>query len=262
MFLHSKGWTVTSRAKKAKQPRGGYLRPRDMKKIDLQLNPVRGIDELNPDEATNAGLVGMAVDYLTRVMIGDSVEEAFKISLLGAKIIKEEEKARSLISRINGLNKESVICAVKLSGFDVVYRAGRMGYRPVDEIIPDDATIDNIIIMVKRSQQFFKIFGPCVMSGFTFEGGYTDIIVNGDGDYLTPDTLVDFKVSKNNITTAQTLQILIYWRMGLHSIHSEFQNVKYLGIYNPRANILARISVDKISPEVIKIVEYDLIGYR
>ena len=50
--------------------------------------------------------------------------------------------------------------------------------------------------------------------------------------------------------------------MGLHSVHQEFKNVKYLGIFNPRTNIAQRISVDRISPELIEKVEFEIIGYR
>lgn len=41
---------------------------------------------LNPEESSiAASLVGTAVDYLSRFMDGTSVEEAFEISLLGAR---------------------------------------------------------------------------------------------------------------------------------------------------------------------------------
>lgn len=53
----------------------------------------------------------------------------------------------------------------------------------------------------------------------------------------------------------------MYWRMGLRSIHPEFQNIKYLGIYNPRMNKVYRIAVENISEEVIREVEKDVIGY-
>ena len=53
----------------------------------------------------------------------------------------------------------------------------------------------------------------------------------------------------------------MYWRMGLHSVHPEFQNVKYLGIYNPRTNEVSRIAVADISQEVIDDVESEVIGY-
>jgi hypothetical protein len=75
-----------------------------------------------------------------------------------------------------------------------------------------------------------------LLDGFTFEGGYTDTVSKGDGDLTTADTLWDFKVSKAKVKKEYTLQLLMYWRMGLHSVHPEFQGIKYLGIYNPRLN--------------------------
>ena len=66
----------------------------------------------------------------------------------------------------------------------------------------------------------------------TFEGGYTHTVNAGDGDFMTADTLWDFKVSKKKPTKDHTLQLIMYWRMGLHSIHPEYKNVRYLGIVN------------------------------
>lgn len=229
-----------------------------MERIELG----NGIDELNSEENVHASLVGLAVDYLTRFMSGTSVENSFKISILGAKIIKEEKKAKLLMSGIKGLDDKSIKNAVKLSGFDVCYRAGIMGYRPVDEIEPDAATTDNIRTMVERSLNFFKQYGPKVLDGFTFENGYTDVVSSGDGDFTTEDTLWDFKVSKAEPKKEHTLQLLMYWRMGLHSKHSEFKSVKYFGIYNPRMNIVYRLDVKDIPNGVIPLVEKEVIGYK
>ncbi len=186
-YLNSPGWSVTGRVKKTKQRRGGYVSPRSMKKTFLGQNKNEGLDGLNPDENIAANLIGLAVDYLTRVMIGEDAINAFKVSLLGASIINEDNKAQQLISKVNGLNKEAVISAVKLSGYDVIYRFSVLGYKPVDTINPNEATVENIITMVNRSLKFFERYGPVVISGFDLEGGYTEIISNGDGDYLTSD---------------------------------------------------------------------------
>ena len=53
----------------------------------------------------------------------------------------------------------------------------------------------------------------------------------------------------------------MYWRMGIHSIHPEYKNVKYLGVYNPRMNVVYRLDVNLISEEVISEVESKVIGY-
>ena len=252
-----KGCSVTQRIKEVKQPRGGYINPKEFRTISLG----DGIDNLNQNETTNAGLVGMAVDYLTRFMLGSSVETAFCISMFGAILIGEEKKAKRLMTGVKGLDKRSIINAVKLCGFDVCFRAGIMGYKPVDEIMPDDAAIENINTMVNRSLLFFHQYGPSVLVGFTFEGGYTNIIGSGDGDFTTKDTLWDFKVSKKPVSKEQTLQLLIYWRMGLHSTHLEFKTIQYLGIYNPRKNIVSQIAVANIPRNIICEVETDVIGY-
>ena len=60
---------------------------------------------------------------------------------------------------------------------------------------PDYNTIENIRTMVERSIKFNEQYGPVTAQGFTFEpSGYSTTVLAGDGDYLTKDTLLDFKV--------------------------------------------------------------------
>lgn len=251
------GYSVTQRLKKVKQPRGGYINPKTMEVIQCG----EGIEALHSEENIRANLIGLAVDYLTRFMSGTPVEEAFKISFMGALIIGEQDKAEELMKDVKGLDDASIINAVKLVGFDICFRVGIMGYRPVDEIQPDAMTIDNVRVMVKRSLNFFNIYGPIVLDGFTFEGGYTEIVSSGDGDFTTSDTLWNFKVSKDKPKKEYTLQLLMYWIMGLHSIHPEFKNIKFLGIYNPRLNCVYRLNVSQIPSEVIAEVSTEVVGY-
>lgn len=252
------GMSVTGRINSVKQPYGGYLGP---KTFDVTYLEGGGISELNPEENVHPILMGLAVDYLTRYMTGSPAEEAFEISFRGACILKKRELYYSLLQKVIGLDDQSTVSAIRLSGFDVAFRAGKQGYRPVEDIYPDAATISNVRTMVERSLRFFELYGPKVVDGLTFEGGYTEDIVVGDGDFLTKDTLWDFKVSKNKPTTKNTMQILVYWRMGLHSVHSEYKKVKYLGIYNPRLNVVYRHPVGTIPKEVIREVDREVIGY-
>lgn len=254
------GWmcSVTQRISKIKQPKGGYIQPKEFEQTILEGG---GIDDLNPEENIAPGLVGLAVDYLTRFKSGTLAEEAFKISYMGATKVRQLEMYKQLISRIRGLDDDSIDAAVKLSGFDSAYRAGVMAYRPVEEINPDMNTIENIRTMVERSLHFFKQYGPKVLDGLTFEGGYTGYVATGDGDFLTNDTLWDFKVTKQKLQNKYTLQLLMYWRMGLHSIHPEYKNVKYLGVYNPRLNVVYQLDVNKIPADIISEVETEVIGY-
>ncbi|WP_027087424.1 hypothetical protein [Cohnella panacarvi] len=247
--------SVTQRITQIKQPRGGYLKPKDF--IEIVLDD--GV-ELYPEENIHASLVGLAVEYMTRYTIGTPAEQAFKISLLGSSIVKQEDKARTLLQQVKGLDDQSIFNACKLVGYDVCRRAGIFKYRPVEEIHPDEKTIYNVRTMVKRSLAFWEHFGPVIKEGFTFESGYTQLVTSGDGDYLTEDTLWDFKVSKNAPTNKHTLQLLMYYILGRRSIHKEFYGVTQLGIYNPRFNKAYLLEISKIDSSLIKEVSTDVLG--
>ena len=262
-------YSVTKRISMIKQPYGGYLNKKQFDIIAIDDGII-----LNETENIHGSLVGLAVDYLTRFMMGTSVEEAFKISLQGAMCLDlflnsvtgkkgiTLKNAQKLLKGIKGLDDESISNACKLVGYDVCFRAGIIGYRPVEEINPDFDTIRNIVVMVQRSLVFWERYGPIIKDGFTFEGGYTDIISSGDGDYLTKDTLWDFKVSKDEPKSKYTLQLLVYYLMGCHSIHPEFDKIEELGIFNPRKNKVYLAKISMISPEVMEKVSREVIGYK
>ena len=259
------GCSVTQRIKQVGQPRGGYINPKTLVKSVLFED---GVSEL-PNESVHPSLVGLAVDYLTRYMLGDSAEEAFKISLLGLEVcesagMKEDaEYGRELLGRLSrDLNMTTVESAIKLCGFDVCMRVGMAGYKSIMLINADLYTCSNVAVMVKRNLNLFKVYGNPVLNGFVFKGGYTSTVSTGDGDFVTPDTLWELKVSVREPTKEWTLQTLMYWIMGLNSEHYEiFEKVKYLGIVNPRKNAVYRIAVADIPMKVIEAVERDVIGY-
>ena len=250
-------YSVTQRIDNTKQPKGGYLPTKMFEKIKLEDSKV-----LYEEENVHASTVGLCVDYLTRFLMGATVKKAFAVSFCGAKVINKEYMAMSLASQITGLDDLSIVSACKLVGFDVCCRNSMRAYKPVEEINPNDETIHNIRTMVERSCCFFEQYGPVKFDGIDFVGGYTSVISSGDGDFLTEDTLWDFKVSKRNITNKHTLQVLIYYIMGLHSIHREiYENVKKLGFFNPRLNIVYLCPVESIDSNVISDVECNVIGY-
>lgn len=142
-------YSVTKRISMIKQPRGGYINKKEL--VVTQLDD--GIT-LNENENIHASLVGLAVDYMTRFLMGAQKEEAFSISLKGALALdlftgnkkqSSMKNATSLLADIKGLDKKSITNACKLVGYDVCFRAGIIGYKPVEEINPDKDTISTTI---------------------------------------------------------------------------------------------------------------------
>lgn len=255
--------SVTGRIKEIKQPKGGYVNPKLFKSVNC--NDDKQLYE-RTKENVHATIVGLAVDYLTRAVITHKPLDAFKISIFGAEIVNEREKAIEYAKNITNLTRQSIINSCKLSGYDVAYRAGRAGkdfYKPIETIEPNDETIENIEIMVNRGIRFFDEYGPVTKEGFTFEyAGYTDTVHSGDGDFLTSDTLWDFKVSVAEPTKNHTLQLLMYYLMGKHSKKEEFKLIQNLGIFNPRLNKVYLLNILDISSNIFNEVEKDIICYN
>ena len=261
--------TVSRISKHANQPRGGYLKPSQFETTIIN----DGI-KLNEVENISPSLIGMAVEYLTRLEIEESVVDAFIISLKGAYSASHHgftdavEKANFLLLNIKtGLDDQSIINACKMTTFDVWYRnidAALIAKGSPDFINPDSSTIHNIRTMVERSMNLWKEHGPVIETGFTFKkDAFTQTVGIGDGDFLTKDSMWDFKVTKKDkLDKNQTLQLLMYWIIGQHDGSPKYKNIKKLGIFNPRLNIVYTLNVSQIPAEIIEAVEKDVICYE
>ena len=281
-----RGQTVWQRAQSVKQPRGGYVRPSQFKVIEYD----DGIT-LYDWENIHPSVIGMVVDYLTRFSVCmEPVEEAFKISLFGAKRAEEYgdkgayEYAKELSQMIFDLDDTSIIAACRLVSFDIWYRNPIEAIKSggFSTIEPDKKTCCNIRTMVERAERFFLEVGFVIDTEITFEpengdiadykamiesgkgqyGGYTPTVCSGDGDFMTEDTLWDFKVSKNAPNSTQTLQLFMYWIMGQHSGRDEFKNIDNIGIFNPRLNRSYVLNIAQISKVSLREVEEQVIGYN
>ena len=252
--------SVTQRIKTVSQPRGGYLPVKSLEK--RYYRDGNTIDTTSQSYRAYSNIQGMAVDYLTRLMCGFPVEKVFRISIAGAKKVNEYEKAMTLLERIKGLDYASIIAACKLTGYDVAFRRGPLFFSSVDNINPDKEIVNNIEIMVKRGIKFLLKQGKVLDVGITFEGGYSKLVSSGDGDFLTSDGLWDFKTSTYEPNSAETLQILMYFAMAVHSKQSIYQNINKIGLFNPLKNILHFIPVDCIKDEIMATVGHDVLGYN
>ncbi len=255
--------SVTGILANIKQPRGGYL-PLSNFDIESHCDDLRVVGDYN----IAPSLVGLAVDYGTRIALGNDTEETFEVATVGAGMVGASDVAESLIADIDAaalesgeIDEKSVVSLCKLSGFDSAFRAGASAYRPVSEINPDRQTIADIGNLILRTKAFFDASAEPVIAGFTFEGAYTDDAGASDGDYICGDTLWDLKVSKNEPTIKNTMQVLLYYLMGLRSSKDEFKAVTRIGLFNPWLQKSWSISVLDLDESFLSMVENDILGY-
>ena len=248
--------SVTQRINQVVQPAGGYLNPKGFTVTKLEDDV-----ELKQTENIHNNLIGIAVEGMTRYMNGAPKEEVFKISFLGAQTVNQADQAKEMLEKITGLDDVSIINACKLVGYDVCYSAKGVGFKPVQTIEPDNDTIFNIRLMVQRSLEFIKKYGPTIKDGFSFDGGYTSKVTMGDGDFLTENTLWDFKVSQKPLNMEYTLELLMHYFMGIHTRQKEFRAIKNLGMFNPRLNIVYLIETRRISQATKERISREVIGY-
>lgn len=256
--------TVTQLVRGAKQPRGGYIKP-SLFEVTYRNDGI----VLNDNENIHATIVGTVVDYMTRFIVGNGkVDKAFNVSFKGAAVAEDEfgvSDAKAMAADYalhitKDLDPLSIQCACKLAAFDVYYRSPYvigLDDFPCKRIFPDGDTVQNIRTMIERSVSFFNDYGPVKKFGTTIgctrglSGVFSDIY--GDIDFLTEDTLWDFKVSTKKLDSKATLQLFIYYLMGMdtgsesgHPIFSfgasyDFHAIVNLGVFNPRLNIVYRL---------------------
>lgn len=248
--------SVTERINTVHLPRGGYLAPscftidkytdgKSLYDIPAHLRPIQG----------------SATDYLVRYFSGTDKREAFFVSLQGAEIAGRTMTAEDYLQRITNVNEESAHAACMLVQFDCFYRHKKSVADQFFELDLDEKLIKNVIILTERCLSFFAEGNKIRETGFTFEGGYTELVSSGDGDYLTDDAIWDLKVSDKALTSRQTLQILMYYIMGVHADREKYDKLKKLGIFNPWKNEAYHIQISKIPETVLQKVNHDVLGY-
>ena len=247
--------SVTQRVKSVKQPWGGYINPRSMSTIQFDDGKCLGPENINP------GIVGTVVDYLTRIVNGDRINNVFCYAIAGGIQLDRSAELSKYLSKINGLNVDSIRNACRACTFDAFYRSGYAPSDSLNKMIADAGTCKNIRIMVNRTLSFFKEYGPIVKTGITFEGGYTDVVSNGDGDYLTSDTVWDLKITKKPLNKNHTLQLAMYYLMGKHSNWVIYDSVTKIGVFNPRENVAHILDMRKVPQDIIEAIEKDVICY-
>lgn len=184
-------YSVTGRIHQIKQPRGGYLPI-----ARFQARTLEDPHTLAPKENLHPTVVGLAVDYLTRLQLGSAAEDVFQVALEGARraeilgIPGAQAEANGYLARIQGLDDDSIKNTCKLVTFDVWKRStfNAFAARPAEDTNPDTATLNNIRVMVNRGQHSGNpIFADIVRVGF-FNPRLNTVYTYNMAD-LPPETL-------------------------------------------------------------------------
>lgn len=256
--------SVTQRIKQIKQPYGGYIPSSSLTVSKLYDEPII----LN--DTTKAAASGLVVDYLTRYMTTScSAEDAFAVSLMGARIYEdtyhapgEHEKALALLPITRDLSDADINNLLKLVSYDALVRTVyTFGESPLDMPDFDQLVINDVRSLLDRSIEFIDGLNKTIIHSFEFTNGYTALVESGDGDFMTDTTLYDMKcVNKSKVSNKYTLQLLMYYILGINSRQEQYKGIRELAVWNPRYGEVSSIKVSDIPGEVILEVARDVVG--
>ena len=252
--------SLTRRIDQIKQPYGGFI-PKDF--YNIRIFDDGNQDRIPKGKSTQAQLKGLIVDYLVRVLLGESPENAFRVSIMGADMVSESIFARKNLSLItdNPTDDESITAAYHLVRYDVVVRRGAQFYQSKSRtnLTPEDFV--EIRTMILRTVNFFNDQNQDILDmGITFEGGYNNYVSSADADFISQNTLWDLKTSSSDPTPKDSLQLLGYYLLGLRSENDLFKQVDTLGVYNPRLNTSYTIKLSEIPYNIPIDAGYRLFG--
>lgn len=287
--------SVTEIIKKVEQPRGGFLPIKSFEVEELGGEIIR-CDDVPPI------IVGKVVDSIIHLIIKTDKKKLFKSSTTGyekriehfarqfaygtsyetvCSQIEYEDgifNINKLIDRLDGYLGNNdiyhlIICLCLIHQYDI-WNTGFgyvSQYTTIDSSRPKyykKGDIRKIEVLYQRtviwiSSIINKSYNQNIVFDYKFyPNGYTDKVKYGVGDFVCDNTLFDLKCIKDKPTKYNTLQILTYYVMGLNSNNKLYKNVKYIGLYSPVTNKVWRISIDKISKELIHKISMEVIGYN
>lgn len=200
--------------------------------------------------------MGLMVEMMTRVlvlskdkpfdrMVADCLQNAYT----GAQVLEleglfdEQLDLLELILEKQQQGKFDRDLYMKLVNVFAVLGAFEQAYRGSQFKFPyglvDWPTAKHLNIMVHRAAEFFNRFGQPTTIDFAVESA--DGCLYGDGDFLSPSSVIDFKTYSTDPTqsVANRRQMVLYYVLG-HFVepvdYSEFKTVKQLVMFNPRSD--------------------------
>ena len=225
--------------------------------------------KMNNEESISLSLMNSTVGYMSKFLyftnngetIDSALMKAFKPAFRGIDIMliysnicgEESDIFRNHIMKdITGLNPPSLIAACKLASYDIWLnkKFNTVIDHDLDSINLNEETLENLRIMIIRSLNFFDKYGPITEYDFTSK--------TGGMSFLTKDTIWDFNVYKDDISSKDALQLLTYYLMVKHS-KEVFKDVKKLGFFNPRKGVVYTLKIARIPKKMINYISKEIL---
>lgn len=230
---------VRGRAEQASQPRGGLLPLARFDRIELGGVPLT----LNT-ETGNSGTIASAVELLARWDLAEDPRAnttAYDAALEAIRAVRRGEHTESGPGRVAAMARQ----------WNENYDAfEEMEW--LDSEDDSDETFAHINEMRARVSRWFERFGRPVRPG-TWAVNSERFHLDGHIDFVTADTIWDLKVSVTAPSSRDVLQLLLYWVAFCDDPENVYE-ITHLGIYNPRMDIVWRIAVAAVPPDVIATV--------
>lgn len=201
--------------------------------------------------------MGLLVEMMTRVLVlskGKPFDQMVAVCLQNAytgaqvleleglfdeqldllQLIMEKREVQGKFGRELYLKLVNVFAV--LGAFEQAYRGSQFKF-PYGLV--DWPTAKHLNIMVHRAAEFFKRFGSPTTIDFSVESN--DGCLYGDGDFLSPTSVIDFKTYSVDPTqeVANRRQMVLYYVLGHFAdpvVYPEFKTAKQLVMFNPRSD--------------------------
>lgn len=257
------GVSIREKARTAKQPDGGLISPNTFKVLKFS-------DALGDEIRTgNIDILMSMVRDMSAIELGFRVDQVFRNAMRGAVILdKEHVKGKdertnkqilmSHLMEIHGLDNASIEHGWYATVYEIVYDRGNLKFKSS----PTKDDVEAVRRLSDRCISFFKKFGPVVYEGFDFGEGYTDVVSSGIGDFLTATSIIDLRFTTGVMSAQYILKLLMMYVMGKHSKKSAFTKVNKIGSFNPITGEYIFITSDRISEDVVKYVETQILMYK
>lgn len=268
------------------QPRGGYINPKDMleERIaqDLPADYEKKVADGYEKATLSPHIIGLVVDYLSRLEyfriydlqndvdwgVEKSIRAAFRISLLGARLAGKTDEAERLVERlVDGYKtdkkeyKKITQAASELVTFDTMVRLGKY-FEDAEKPKITDADAKLVKEMVRATTYYLwcKQSDSCPDVRYHARGAKN--VLPSDADWLTDDSLIDLKCTKDGPKSTETFQLILYYILGKHELPASFADIKYLKLLNPRLCKVYSYEIDKLNKDDLKHIEKDIMGYK